>query len=67
MSQKIKAMGQSDNSFQVLGVYIEPMSHTNTFNWLTSTEFTRNDEGFSDMLDRHMRKYSKAWKQLSRL
>ena len=67
MSQRIKSMEQSDSSFQVLGEYIEPMPNTNTFNCLTSTEFTRNDEGFSDMLDRHMRKYSKAWKQLSRM
>ena len=28
---------------------------------------TRNDENFSDMLNRHIKKYSGAWKELAKL
>jgi len=42
--------------------------------WLVTGDYiqqadgnTRNDERFSDMLDRHMKKYSKVWKKLAKL
>lgn len=65
MTQRIKLGQESDSPFQVLAICIHTKPNAGTFNSLTSTDFTRNNEGFSDMLDRHLRKYSKAWKELS--
>lgn len=67
MNKRIKQRQDAHPTGEVMErIYISAIP-VNSFYAIPSTTFTKNDEGFSDTMDRVLRKYSKAWDELSRM
>lgn len=67
MTQKIADTKEIETPSQGLTIYIHTLPNVHNFNSLISPVSTENDEEFSGIVSRHIKKFSKSWKELSKM
>ena len=65
MNKKITRREIPGSFFDIQRVYVVTSVHS--YHDITSGVVTRNDESFSDIVDKHLEEYSEAWQELAKM
>lgn len=67
MNKKITRREIPGGFFDIQMVYVVTSLEVHSYHDITSGVVTRNDESFSDIVDRHLEEYSEAWQELAKM